>query len=280
MSQLDLIGGAETAGSGLIRQVELGQYFTPAWAAEILAEKTLRDVPAGSVVVDPTCGDGAWLAAIPSHFRRVGYEIDPHVAARAQAIEGVEVICADFLSSPVTCEPQVYIGNPPFQSALIEKVIAKCFETLPRDGLTAMILPAYVFQAASTVLRICDRWRVEVELIPKTIFPRLTTPLLYVTMRKSERRELIGFALYEEVHSVNGMKSSAQRRLSESRRGTWRTVVSEAIDRMGGTVSLEALYASLEGNRPTDNRFWKDKVRQQVQMLCVPVSRGVWKRAA
>ena len=54
-----------------------GQYMTPVWAARQLWDELFGDATARDVVVEPTCGDGRMLAAIPSWIEAHGYEIDP-----------------------------------------------------------------------------------------------------------------------------------------------------------------------------------------------------------
>jgi len=41
--------------------------------------------------------------------------------------------------------------------------------------------------------------------------------------------------------------------------------VSTALRNLGGEASLSALYEHVAKNRPTENPFWKEKIRQVVQ---------------
>ena len=38
--------------------------------------------------------------------------------------------------------------------------------------------------------------------------------------------------------------------------------ISVALERLGGEADLPRIYSELEANRPTQNRWWQDKVRQ------------------
>ena len=53
----------------------LDQYPTPAWVAECLVREHFADLSAVDVVVDPTCGPGRFLQAVPSHVSAFGVEI-------------------------------------------------------------------------------------------------------------------------------------------------------------------------------------------------------------
>jgi hypothetical protein len=60
---------------------------------------------------------------------------------------------------------------------------------------------------------------------------------------------------------------------------TWRATVLEALDELGGRTTLADLYSLIEGQRPTRNRFWRAKVRQQVQEHAVRVAPGTYELA-
>lgn len=55
----------------------LSQYFTPTWAAEIIVEQLYPHLSANDLVIEPTCGDGRFLSAIPAHVPAYGVELDP-----------------------------------------------------------------------------------------------------------------------------------------------------------------------------------------------------------
>lgn len=49
-----------------------------------------------------------------------------------------------------------------------------------------------------------------------------------------------------------------------------------ALEQLGGKATLTQLYREIEGARPTTNRFWREKVRQQVQAIGYRVAGGCW----
>lgn len=69
-------------------------------------------------------------------------------------------------------------------------------------------------------------------------------------------------------------------------RGTWRSVVRQAVVSLGGEVELSSLYARIAENAPErlkQNEHWKAKVRQTLQLhpdLFQNVERGCWSLAA
>jgi hypothetical protein len=59
------------------------QYMTPEWAASELVERFFPSLSADDFVLEPTCGRGAFLKAIPDEVPAVGVELDPALAAVA-----------------------------------------------------------------------------------------------------------------------------------------------------------------------------------------------------
>ena len=69
------------------RQVELGDFQTPDALALAVCRRLAADGAAPASILEPTCGDGAFLAAAFAVFpdaRLVGVEIDPARAATAR----------------------------------------------------------------------------------------------------------------------------------------------------------------------------------------------------
>lgn len=70
--------------------------------------------------------------------------------------------------------------------------------------------------------------------------------------------------------------------IRDSHSATWRDVVLACVKKLGKAVSLDAIYAEIEGHKKCkENPHWKDKVRQVLQQLAcmgkvTNVSRGVW----
>ncbi len=71
--------------------------------------------------------------------------------------------------------------------------------------------------------------------------------------------------------------------IRDSKCATWRDVVRAALVKLGGTATLEAIYAEIEGHeKAKDHEFWKEKIRQTLQnyKMFKPVVRGTWKMVA
>src|SRR3546814_14682276 len=69
---------------------------TPLYAAERLVERHFPDLGAKDLVLEPSCGIGAFLRAIPATTSAIGVEIDPERAAIARQRSGRPVIPGDF----------------------------------------------------------------------------------------------------------------------------------------------------------------------------------------
>lgn len=110
------------------RRAELGQWNTAAPVAR-LAIAALGGIAPGARVIDPTCGDGVFLAAAlaAGATRVVGVEIDLETAARARRRcdslgrdAEVSVLAADALAPQLPGELGLFdvaIGNPPYVRA-------------------------------------------------------------------------------------------------------------------------------------------------------------------
>ncbi len=100
---------------------DLGQWFTAAPVARLaIAAAGLSG--SRTRVLDPMCGDGAFLAAAreAGFTSLAGVEIDPQAAARAAAVPGVEITRGDALASGLVERLGVFdlvIGNPPYVQA-------------------------------------------------------------------------------------------------------------------------------------------------------------------
>lgn len=241
-------------------RADLGQWFTPRWVAEILAADALQGL--GEVgVIEPSCGDGAFLSAIPGHLDAVGVEIDPVVAARAAACTGRQVIVGDFATAEVAVRNLgLVVGNPPYSMPVIDAFVMRSHDLLPEDGVCALLLPAHVLSTTSRVNRWAERFSIEQRMVPRSIFPRISLPLVWTRFVKSQRRTLVGFMLFEEQTDVETMPKAVRKALGGP--GTWREAVGLAIHSLGGEAELGEIYRAVEPRRPSGNRWWRDKVRQ------------------
>ncbi|MBG6083083.1 DNA methyltransferase family protein [Rubrivivax gelatinosus] len=264
---------------------DLGQYFTPRWAAEAIVERHFADLAPGCTVVEPSCGDGVFLHALPAHVNAIGVEIDPRWAAKAQRDTGRTVLQGDFLQVSLPIDVEAIVGNPPFNAAIVSRFLERAHTLLGENGRCGLILPAYVMQTSSKVMAMAERWSVAVELMPRNLFPGLSLPLVFSLFTKERERRLFGLFLYPETAGVAEASKGARAVLERSARGgsVWRQAVHDAFDLVADDVApLDALYRALEGRRPTPNPHFRAKVRQTLQLYSEfePVERGVWRRSS
>lgn len=266
---MNVTGPADTA-------VHLGQYMTPDWAALELVERYFGDLTSADRVIEPTCGRGAFLRALPDYVPAIGVEIDPRLAAEAARLSGRQVIVGDFRAVDLPFTPTAMVGNPPFQLRAIEGILERAWDLLPEEGRVGLILPCYTLQTPTTVERIAAKWSMQQAMLPRTLFHRLSKPLCFAVLTKGTARGLVGFALYHEAAAISRLQRRYQALLSEGEGSVWSAVVRAALEVLGGRAELPALYREIEGHRPTTNTFWQAKVRQTVQRIAVRVGAGTW----
>lgn len=254
----------------------LGQWMTPFWAAEELVARYFDDLRGHDAVIEPSCGTGAFLRAVPRHIPALGVEIDPSLADQARQNSGRQVVTGDFRTVALSLQPTAIIGNPPFNMEVFDGMLKRAFSLLPIGGAAGFILPAYAFQTPSRTLGYAERWSLRADLLPRSLFPRLTTPLVFAMFRKDLQRTMVGFALYQEQHDIERMPAAYQQVLKAGRGGLWREVVATALLNLGGEASLDSIYRAVEGRRPTGNRWWKEKVRQTLQSGFIRRADGRW----
>jgi len=104
-----------------------GEYFTPPPLVEAVLSLAMPHLgPGPFTVVDPACGDGAFLAAAARALpgaRLHGLELDPaHAAAARRSVPGARILAADALRGgwdalarilPDRGE-ELWLGNPPY----------------------------------------------------------------------------------------------------------------------------------------------------------------------
>lgn len=264
---------AEAAQDARSGDAALSQWFTPFWAAEELVDDALRGLGHVSVV-EPSCGTGAFLTAVPKSMPAIGIDIDPRVVSAAIANSGREVIVGDFRTHDLGgFRPEAIIGNPPFEMGIINEFLDRSHEILPEDGLVAMVLPAYAFQTPRQVSRWMDSFSIDVNMIPRTLFPGLSKPLVWAKYRKQRQRTFSGMLLFAETRSIENMKPAIREALCGP--GTWREAVDRALRSLGGEASLESIYGAIAPERrQTDH--WRPKIRQTLQRGFRSTERGRW----
>lgn len=257
----------------------LGQFMTPLWAADALVEEFYPELDSSDIVIEPSCGDGAFLQAIPDHVPAIGVEIDQRLASEAIVNTGRKIITGDFRTVDIPEKPTLIIGNPPFKSSLIDEFLIRSAQLMTDGGRVGFLLPTYAIQTPSTVLRWNETWSLDQRLIPRTLFPRAIRPLVFLMFTKDKHRRMLGgFALYRAAYEINSMREEIKALLiqGEPRKPVWRSVVEFAMKRLGGTCHLKDLYSYIEPIRPSENPWWKAKVRQTLQRYFTPVDRGMW----
>lgn len=248
---------------------ELGQFTTPPWAAEELVK--LADLQLSDRVVEPSCGDGSLLRVIPGSIEAVGVEIDPVMAEKARET-GRPIIVGDFCKVSLPFQPTVVFGNPPFQSSVVTRFIKKCRQILPAGGRVLFLLSTHILQTPSTVMELLEGFGVEHWIAPRTVFPRLQRPLSVLRMVKGESFSR-GLFLYEASYFISSPPNRCNRNKS------WREIVHWALLQQGGCASLSVIYTCVEPLRPSVGRWWREKVRQILQLHFVRLRKGVWATA-
>lgn len=255
----------------------LGQYPTRFWVAEALIERHFSDLDMADCVVEPACGPGAFLGAIPAIVPAIGIDIDPGMAVAARANTGRTVLEGDFRTIELELQPTVILGNPPFRLSLIDQFLERSYQLLPVSGRVGFILPAYALQTAARVAGYAERWSIQSEMIPRNIYPNLSKPLCFVIFSKDRRRTLIGLALYREAADVERLPDRYRRIFTGNGASIWGAVVEEALIRLGGQATLDDIYGEVEGHRPTSTKFWREKIRQTLQRHFCRSGRGQYR---
>lgn len=245
-------------------QVEFSQYPTPAWAAAAIVRKNFPTLSANDFVLEPTCGPGRFLQALPEFVPALGVEIDPHLAQIARDLTGRRVITGDFFEVKIEERPTLVLGNPPFETKFIDRLLDRSFDLLVDEGRCALILPCYALQTASRVCRYNERWSLEQEMIPRNIYSGLQCPLAFVTFTKDKQRLMVGFSLYQELAYLQTLSRDVQEAMRQGP-ATWRSVVEDALDLFGGVADLKQIYEFVADRRPTANPNWKQQVRKVCQ---------------
>jgi len=259
------------------RDRALEQHLSPEWAAAALMERAFPDLSPRDFVIDAGTGRGAFLKAVPAETPALGVEVDAVLAEEARLNTGRQVITGDFCSVELP-QATVVLGNPPFSFGVLEKFLTRAGELLPESGRCGFLLPAYVVQTPSRVLRWHQTWSIQTWMLPRTLFPGSRLPLIWVMLTKEERRRLVGFLLYDETQGIAGLKGWARDVLvhGEPAQPTWKSVVAAALQRLGGRARLEDIYQVMERMRPTANAWWKEQVRKVLHHHFQSVARGEW----
>lgn len=247
-------------------QKDLGQYFTPVWFAQATLEHFYGDLTSARII-EPSCGPGHFLQVFPETSDAIGVEIDPALADQARQRTGRPVYCGPFETVELPFESgtvDFLIGNPPYNLSIVDRFLNRAASLLTRSGEVGLILPAYTFQTPSRVLRYAEDWRLDIQMIPRTIFPGIKLPLIFAQFRK-QGPQWVGLALYQAVDGVARMAPEARETLARGQGSVWRAVVADALDALGPQASLREIYDHVAPRRPSQTQWWREKVRQTLQ---------------
>lgn len=283
--QNSLFDMVTTPGDGIVeyeQKPELSQWFTPEWAAAMLVERYFPALTGSDLVVEPSCGRGAFLKAIPNDVPGIGVEIDPELAQIARDATGRQVIAGDFNTVALPEGITVIVGNPPYELDLFDQFLSRSNRVLPELSRAGFLVPAYFFQTFQNVLRWRENWSMHVDLVPPGLFPGIKFPLSFCVFRKDGRRDMVGLALYGELADVRNLAKRAQEVLQNGRfhKSVWRALIEDTLEMLGGKASLSAIYEAIEPKRPTATAFWREKVRQQLQIHFTRTGPGEYAFAA
>jgi hypothetical protein len=252
-------------------------YATPTWACEALLDRYYPDLSSSDMVVEPTCGEGHFLDAIPRGVPAIGIELDPKRAMLARRRTGREVVIGDVLKIELPATPTVVVGNPPFRSEFVDQLLDRVYEWLPDGGRCGLIVPSFIVTKTARLIRESERWSVLAELIPRDLFPGPRLPIVFARFEKRRERTLVGFALFHDAAAVRGLPRRLQQLLAHGRAPAWRAVVFGALRECGGEATLEQIYRVVAGRRPTPNPHWRAKVRQVVHCYAHRVGPGKYR---
>lgn len=258
------------------RKAELNQYFTPVWAAERLLQRHFADLGPRDTVLEPSCGDGRFLMAVPACVAAYGVEIDPHWAACARVNSGRDVLEGDFTQIILPRPPTVIVGNPPFKSSLIDAFLARCHDILEYGGRVGFVLPVYYMQTASVIVRLQKQFSISQEMLPRNIFQNMEKPIMWAMFTKEKRTFLSGFFLYEETAALADLNKEAKQLVvgNTSSPTCWRDAVTMALESLGGRANLQQIYQCLEKKRPSENPWWREQIRKVAGQHFVRIGAG------
>jgi adenine-specific DNA-methyltransferase len=247
----------------LPEQELLGQYMTPRWAAQLLFERYFADATPNDTIIEPSCGEGAWLAAVPADIPAFGVEIDPVLAARAREGTGRRIIIGDFTNVALDVEPTIAIGNLPFRAATIAAFIRRLHDIMPPASRCGFVLPAHTFSFASSTMNLMRGFGVQVDILPRDLWSRIRFPLVFARLtREQGPARLIGFALFDEALAIRAVRRYYRSMLERGRRPRYRELFDATLDALGGEATLSQMYAVLESMPPSDTPTWRDSLRR------------------
>lgn len=134
-------------------------------------------------------------------------------------------------------------------------------------GQVGLILPAHRLSHARPMQDIMEQWSVSQDLLPKTLFPGVTWPVVFAMFVKEQVRRFRGFFLFDECTAVGRAPENVRMVLVKGarRKGVWRAVIEEAIKSLGGKASLDQIYSYIQGRKPKPIPTWQATIRRELQ---------------
>jgi site-specific DNA-methyltransferase (adenine-specific) len=169
------------------------------------------------------------------------------------------------------------IGNPPFRADVFNGILDRCHEILPEGALAGFILPVYLMQTPSAVMRYMEKWSINTELLPRTLFKghgQLSKPLMFALFRKDRQQVMVGMALYREMRDAEQMDARVRAALRRSGKSEWARSIVRIVAGLGGSADLQEVYSLIAPKKPYAADFWKEQVRKVCQQHLVRESRG------
>lgn len=240
----------------------LAQYLTPSWASELLVQQYYSGLTSKDVVIEPACGRGSFLRAIPDRVLAIGIDIDPEMVSDSIANTGRRVLLGDFANIEIDVTPTLILGNPPFSLDVVDSFLDRSYELLEEGGRVGFLLPTYAFQTAARVAAYADKWSLAQDMIPRNIYEGLTLPLMFARFTKEQHRTMVGFSLYREMADVQKLPKDYRDQISEGGGSVWLNAVTSVLKKLGGKADLSAIYTEFEGKRPTKTKFWREQIRK------------------
>ena len=115
----------------------------------------------------------------------------------------------------------------------------------------------------------------EHSILPRTLFNRMIRPLSFLKLVKGGKG-MRGMLLYRQAYFFNRLPLQAKKIASRGRGSVWLRITTWAMEQVGGAADLNQLYELIGRNPPTPNKFYREKIRQVLQIHFRQISRGRW----
>lgn len=247
-------------------QKRFSQYLSPAWFSSMVVEQFYPHLNAGDFVVEPTCGNGSFLNALPASVDAIGVEIDPQLADIARNNTNRTIYTGNALEHHYDRPVSHFIGNPPFTLSFLDAFLEKARNELVEGGTVGFILSCHLLQTSSNIARWSNDWSLNTSLIPRDIYQGLSKPLCFTIFTNDRLRRFVGMALYLETNDVNGLEKEIKSLFVDNGKGgVWARVIEQALIALGGKGSLSEIYSYVEPRKPSKTQFWKEQIRKVVR---------------